>query len=130
MPKFGFRKIGRAAFERDKLREKATSKFGPRKFGAKKAAQMKQELAEADAAVEAERGAPAEETAADPATTSVKAMAVALADNGQLLDEFINLEKARPSGTRKTAIKLFLGTEMAKAENARDEVIAELQSLL
>jgi len=131
-PKFGPRKIGQAAFARDQIRQSQKKKFGPRKFGARKAAQMAADLSRAEAAADAEaaRTAPVPEDGGEASTTSVKQMAAALAENHVLLDEFIGLEKARPGGPRKTAIKLFLGTEMAKAEDARDEVLDELQALL
>lgn len=133
--KFGPRKIGAAAFAHEALRKKQTSKFGPRKFGARKAAQMAAELAQARAAMQEEAGEPTEvlqPVAAEPqpATTSIKQMAVALAENGELLDEFIALEKERPGGPRKGAVKLFMGTEMVKGEDAREEVVESLQALL
>ena len=131
MPKFGPRKIGQAAFARDKIKQTQKRKFGPRKFGAKKAAEMARELHAAETAADLEaRGAPAQADGGEAPSTSVKQMAQALSENNALLDEFIGLEKARVGGTRKTAIKLFLGTEMAKAEDARDEVLDELQALL
>lgn len=129
-PKFGHRKIGRAAFELAKVRAKQTKKFGPRKFGAKKAALMAAELAEAEAKAAGVTAPAPTAPEGEAPTTSVKHMAIALGENVEHLDEFIGLEKARPGGLRKTAIKLFLGTELAKEENARDEVIAELQDLL
>lgn len=136
MPKFGPRKIGRAQFELLKVRQAQKKKFGPRKFGAKKAAIMAQQLAEAEQAVAQEQpSAQVQEQrtsspAPEGATTSVKQMAKALGENVALLDEFIELEQQRPNGARKTALKLFLGTELAKEDKARDEVIEQLQQLL
>lgn len=126
MPKFGRRKIGNAAFELAKLKEGQRKKFGPRKFGARKAAIMDAQLAAAQAAVDEEKSPPQ----GDAPTTSVKQMATALGENPSHLDQFIELEKQRPAGVRKTAIKLFLGTEMQKEDAARQEVIDELQALL
>lgn len=124
--KFGPKKVGQAAFELSKVKARQTQKFGPRKFGAKKAALMRTELAEAEAKVNGDT-TPAE---APPATTSIKQMAVALTENPTHLDEFIALEVARPGGPRKGAIKLFLGTEMSKDEGPRDEVLATLRGLI
>ena len=88
-------------------------------------------LGDAEAAVAGAEGKPpAPAPQGDRPTTSVKQMAVALGDNPALLDDFIALEKDRTGGARKTAVKLFLGTELAKAEDTREEVIADLQALL
>lgn len=128
--KFGPRKIGQAAFNLSQVRAKQTKKFGPRKYGAKKAALMAAELAEAEAAAEGVAVPKEPVVTEEIPTTSVKQMAIALGENVEHLDEFIQLEKDRPGGVRKTAVKLFLGTELAKEDKARDEVIADLQDLL
>lgn len=132
MPKFGPRKLGQAKFEAAKLREKTQKKFGPRKFGARKAAQMKADLdaAEAKAAgMDVVDEAPVTVDVV-AATTSIKQVDEALAENPMLYEEMYGLELARAEGPRKGALRIFLAQEMNLEGGPRDERLGQIEELL
>lgn len=137
MPKYGPRKIGKAAFDLEKKTEVVKNKFGPRKFGRRRAAQMAAEIAVLEEAV-AEEKAPVTEKPVEPArvvegdftAASIKQIDEALKENPALYEELYALELERPDGGRKGALRIFLAAEMALEGGPRDERMADLEARL
>ena len=130
MANFGYRKIGKAAFEVEKIKNVVKSKFGPRKFGARKAAAMAADLAVAESVVEAERVVEPARVVDDETMASIKQIDTALQENPALYEELYKLELERPDGARKGALRIFMREEMALEGGPRDERQAELENLL
>ncbi len=128
-PTFGPRKIGQAAFDLQVVKGKKEEHFGPRKFGKKKAAQMK-------AAVVAAEQRVVEEKAGKPlandkvVTASIKQIDQGLQENPAVYEEMYALELERAEGPRKGAMRLFMAAEVARDGGPREDRLMEIEGFL
>ena len=147
MSHFGHRVIGRAkASEEAEVEKTGASHFGPRVIGEvldKRRRQRREEMglerdSRSDPAVkqakkEASQAAPEEpqepEVVEAPTTTNLEDLKVALEGNESFYEGLYSAELLRPSGPRKSALRLFLKFEMGHEdrEDRKAEIAAALK---
>ncbi len=135
-PKYGPRKVGSAEFRRQQVTMEQKSKFGPRKFGHRKATQRAEQLAEVTAAAEVEKGVAQEPKVSKPfrdqpeGALSIKQVGVKLEENPSLYEEFYQMELVRAEGPRKGAMRIFLAVEMTKDGGPDEERLKAIEAVL
>ncbi len=139
---FGHRVIGHAKAEEEAVVEKTRANhFGPRVIGyvlAKRSleqreAQGLEKDSRSDPAVkkakkEAAPKSQAAEVVEAPPTTNLEDLKAALDGNAAFYEGLYSAELLRPSGPRKSALRLFLKFEMAHED--RDDRKAEIEAAL
>ncbi len=146
MSHFGSRVIGhQKAAEEAEVEKTGASHFGPRVIGdvlAKRRLQRREELgfekdsrsdpSKKKAKKEASQAAPEEPQAAEvveaPTTTNLEDLKAALEGNDSFYEGLYSAELLRPSGPRKSALRMFLKFEMANED--REDRKAEIEAAL
>ena len=132
--KFGPKKLGKAAYDLAVTKAVVVQKYGPKKFGARKIAEMHAAVTQAEQVVDDEKAPAVEGKAVDTAnvtgTTSIKQIDQALQDNPAVYEEMYALEMRRIEGPRKGAMRLFMAAEMARNGGPREDRMAEIEAFL
>jgi len=146
MSHFGHRVIGRTkAAEEAEVKKTGASHFGPRVIGDvldKRRRQRREELgfekdsrstpgkkkAKKEAAQQAREEPQEPEVVEAPTTTNLEDLEAALEGNAAFYEGLYSAELLRPSGPRKTALRMFLKFEMAHED--REDRKAEIEAAL